>query len=353
MAGGAADLTWLLGPVDPAASGFTSDTAVLTAWSGRAHVTVTPRSACGNPHGAGLAVAIGLAGPGSVSPTVGGADGTYGATVDVTPCPVEAATQVTARVGAVDLPPLELAIACVAPSAEQTEVVLDRAALELCDDPALDQVAVVVTPRDAAGALMGAGNQVSLAMAGLTGGAVTDAGDGSYTASLSAADCEVSTPRPLTVRVNGVDLAPAGAELTVTCAPVDGGASGVSVAGGPGVADASTPLQVTVAAVNTCDRPARGRAVQLATTLGTLGAPAGTTDAAGTHRSSLTSSTAGAATLSATVDGVAVATAGVTFEAPPSGGGGGGCSSGGGAGLAALGLVALGLVRRMARRREG
>lgn len=351
LAGATLELTWLLGPADAAASAFTSDTPVLTAYSGRAHVTVVPRSACGNPLGAGQAVAMALGGPGSITATTDAGDGRYTATVDVTPCPATLATQVTARVGGVDLTPLDLAIACITPSAEQTGVTLSRDALALCDDPAKDAVEVVVTPRDAVGAAMGPGNQVSLAMEGMTGGAVTDVGDGTYAATISASGCAGAAVRPLTVRVNGVDLSPPGSALTVTCAPVDGAASGISVAGAPGVADGTTQVEVTVAAVNTCGDPARGRPVSLATSLGTLGAPSGTTDAAGTHFSWLASAQAGTASLTATVDGVPVVAASVTFNAPP-GGGGGGCSSGGAAGLPAL-AVLLGLARRVARRREG
>jgi MYXO-CTERM domain-containing protein len=54
----------------------------------------------------------------------------------------------------------------------------------------------------------------------------------------------------------------------------------------------------------------------------------------------------------ATVGGVAVTSATVSFAAPPSGGGGG-CSSGGAAGLPALVLLALGLLRRGARGPRG
>jgi Big-like domain-containing protein len=349
--GASLDLTWLLGPADAAASVFQSDAAVLTAYAGRAVVSITPRSACGNPVEPTGAVVVGLNGPGSVTPTSLVAAGRWAATVSIAPCPGTPTTQVTGRIGTLVLPPFDLAVTCLAPSSAETSLTLSRAAVVVCDDAAQDAVTVTVTPRDDTGAAMGPGHAVTLALPGFTGGPAADAGDGTYAATFTASGCAQPT-RTVEVTVNGVALAPAGAALEVTCAPVDGSASGISVAGGPGVANGTSQLEVTVAAVNTCGVPARGRAVQLATTLGTLGAPTGTTDAAGTHLSWLTSAQAGTASLTATVDGVPVSAGSVTFNAPP-GGGGGGCSSGGGAGLPALVLLGLATLRRAVRRREG
>ncbi|MBK9516665.1 MAG: hypothetical protein IPO09_04770 [Anaeromyxobacter sp.] len=344
-------LTWLLGPVDAAASIFVSDTAALTAFSGRANLTVMPRTACGNPAEPGPTVTIGLNGPGTITPTRVLGDGVYGATVAIQPCPATPATQVTARIGALDLTPIDLVVTCLAPSSAETTVAFDRAELVVCDNAAKDRVQVTVTPRDDAGVAMGPGHSVLLALPGFTGGPAADALDGTYTTTLTAAGCAAPTST-LEVTVNGVTLTPPGASIGVSCAPVDGAASGVSAAGTPGVADGTTQVEVTVAAVNTCGDPARGRAVALTTTLGTLGAPTGDTDAAGTHLSWLTATQAGTATVSATVGGVAVTPASVTFNAPP-GGGGGGCASGGGAGLPALVLVGLALLGGARRRRRG
>ena len=348
LTGSSLALGWTLGPADATASTFASDTATLVAWSGRAHLTVTPRSACGNPIGPGQTVVLGLLGPGSITPTVDAGNGSYTATVDVSPCPAQSTTQVTARVGVLDLPPHALAIACVVPSPDTTTVALSRTAVTLCDNPAKDQIDVTVTPKDAGGVAMGPGQSVSLAMTGLTGGSVTDAGDGTYSASFSTASCAAGS-RPLTVRVNGVDLAVPGAALDFTCAPVDPARSGVSVPSAPVMADGRSPAAVTVAALNTCGDPARTKAVTLSASMGQLAAASGDTDAAGAFETSLSAAQAGTATVSASVDGVALPAGHVTFATPPAPHSGGGCSTGGGAGLLALLGLALG-ARRGKRR---
>jgi MYXO-CTERM domain-containing protein len=151
-----------------------------------------------------------------------------------------------------------------------------------------------------------------------------------------------------------VDLSPPGAALTVTCAAVDPSASGISVPSAAGVADGTTPVHLTVAAVNTCGDPARGRPVAMATSLGTLGTPTGSTDAAGTHAFTLTSTQAGTASVTGTVGGTALLPASVTFNSPPpppKSGGGGGCATGGGGTVPALALLGLALFGRIRWRR--
>ena len=349
LTGASLDLTWLLGPTDAAASGFATDTTVLTAFSGRANLTVTPRSACGNPAEPGPTVVIALNGPGTITPTRDLGGGVFGATVAIQPCPATPSTQVTARIGALDLTPIDLAVTCLAPSSADTTVAFDRAELVVCDNAAKDAVQVTVTPRDDTGAAMGPGHQVVLALPGFTGSPAADALDGTYTTTLTAAGC-AEPSRTLAVTVNGVALTPPGAALPVRCAAVDPAASGISVAGAPALADGQAQVELTVAALNTCGDPARGRPVLVTTSLGTLGAPTGDTDVAGTHFTWLTAAQAGTATVGATVDGVALASASVLFNAPPAGGGGG-CTSAGSAGLPALALFGLALLGAVRRRR--
>ncbi|MFL5300050.1 MAG: Ig-like domain-containing protein, partial [Anaeromyxobacteraceae bacterium] len=339
------DLTWQLGPVDAAkssaAASFSIDHPTLVAWSGLGHVTLRPLSACGNPIGAGQPVTFGLAGPGTLTPTVDAGD-TYSTTLNVTPCPASGSTQVTARVGTVELTPLPVTVSCVAPDTALSTVSFSRQDVEMCNDKAKDQVTVTVTPRDIHGAPLGPGNTLALSMAGLSGGAAHDAGDGSYTATFSATTCGPAA-RAATVALDGVNLATV--PLTFSCSPVVAGSSGVTVTG-KAVADGVALLTVTVAATNGCGEPAPGRPVALASTLGTLASASGTTDAAGIFITTATASAPGQGTVSATVDGVALAPAALSFDPKPAKGG---CGTGGDGGLLAL----LGLAEAVRRRRRG
>jgi hypothetical protein len=346
VASASQNLTWTLGPVDAARTGsgggFAIDHPTLVAWSGRGHVTVKPLSACGNPIGAGQAVSFTLTGPGTLTPALDVGDGSYTTTLSVMPCPASGATQVDARVGSVDLLPLPVTVSCVAPDAARSTVSFTRTEVSMCDDLQRDQVTVTVTPRDSGNAPLGPGNTMVLGMAGLSGGAVQDVGDGSYAATFSSASCGAAA-HPMTISVDGVDIATA--PLAFTCSPVVAATSGVTAAGS-GIADGHTAVSVTVVASNDCGEPARHRPVKLATDIGTLLASAGTTDEAGSFTTALTSAAGGRATVSATVDGVALAPAQVTFGAPPRSGG---CGIGGEGGLAALAGLVAALVRRRRR----
>ena len=81
--------------------------------------------------------------------------------------------------------------------------------------------------------------------------------------------------------------------------------------------------------------------------MGALAATSGTTDAAGAFTTTITATAVGNGTISATVDGVALAPTSVTFDPkPPSGGG---CGTGLEGGIFAL----LGVIAAVARRRRG
>jgi uncharacterized protein (TIGR03382 family) len=217
----------------------------------------------------------------------------------------------------------------------------------MCDDTSRDEVTATVVPRDDTGAALGAANSASVAMDGLAGGAVQDKGDGSYVVTFTAATCGPAA-RQATVRVNGVDIVQADATVSFPCSPVDPNASGLSVAKPKGVADGHTGIDVTVAATNTCGEPAKHRSVLLAADLGTLSATSGDTDDAGSFTSALASTKSGPASITATVDGVAIGSAQVTFDEPKSGGGGCG-TTGTGSGAAVLALAAAALLARRRR----
>ncbi|MFL5262756.1 MAG: Ig-like domain-containing protein, partial [Anaeromyxobacteraceae bacterium] len=346
-------LRWRLGPTDAQASVVSADTPTLVAWSGKANIKVDPRSACGNRTGAGQAVVARLIGPGTLAAVTDVGDGTYTAPLTVSPCPAAATTEVAVRVGAIDLPLLTEALRCVVPALDRTGVAFSRTVVPMCDAAAKDQVAVRVTPRDAAGTPLGAGNAVSLAVEGLVGdGAMVDVGDGSYTTTFTVASCS-ATARTPTVKVNGVDLARADLALHFTCPSIDVAASGVAFSAQDAPADGVRSVEVTVAAVNACGEPARGRAVRLAVDLGVLASSEGTTDAAGAWMTTVSSKQAGTATATASVDGVVLPRATATFVAPAAPPQKGGCATGGSGGAAALaGLVTAALAARRRGRRS-
>jgi adhesin/invasin len=343
LAGAALALDFQLGPADVAASTVTSDASVLVAWSGHATVRVVPRSACGNAEGAGRPVVLSLDGPGTLSPTVDLGDGSYTATLTVAPCPTIASTRVLALVDGVALAPLDVRIACAQVSPENTDVTLSRHEVQVCDDPARDQVAFTVFPRDPAGAPLGPGNSVALSVEGLVGGSAVDQRDGSYTGTFTVDRCGPG-PRPVTVHVNGVDITRGDYALAFPCAPIDPSASGVTV--GRARAAVGDAVDVTVAATNACGKPARARTVTLAAELAVPVSASGITDSAGTFGTTLQSSRAGADRVSASVDGVALPTVALAWDAPRTGG----CATGGDA-VTALAAIAIWLVGVRCRNR--
>jgi hypothetical protein len=182
-------------------------------------------------------------------------------------------------------------------------------------------------------------------MPGAGGGEVKDGGDGSYTGAFSADRCGPAA-LPVVVRVNGVDVAPAGLSVAFPCAPLDVAASGVSVAAAH--ARAGDDVRVTVAATNACGEPARGRAVAIAEDLGAPVAPSGVTDAAGMFTTTIRARGAGADRVAATVDGIALPAVAITWDAPHAGG----CGSAGDGAAAAVDALALAAAIGALRRRR-
>ena len=121
---------------------------------------------------------------------------------------------------------------------------------------------------------------------------------------------------------------------------------GINVSG-TAVANGVASIAVIVVSINGCGMPAPGRPVILSSTVGALAATSGTTDAAGAFTTPSTATAAGNGTISATVDGVALAPTSVTFD--PKLASGGGCGTGLEGGIFAL----LGVIAAVARRRRG
>jgi titin len=171
-------------------------------------------------------------------------------------------------------------------------------------------VTATITPRDAAGAAMGAGLTVAVAVpaspapgaATATVTAATDRGDGTYTATLTGV--RAGTALSVTATVNGVALA-AAPTLAVTPGAPRAAASTLAVS-----ATALAPGQtatVTVAVADSVGNVVTGAApadVSLSASVGTLGAA---TCAGGTCTATYTATTSGTAAITATVGGAPAA----------------------------------------------
>ena len=164
---------------------------------------------------------------------------------------------------------------------------------------------VTVQLKDASGNdLTTGGDAVTLATTLGTLGAVTDNGDGTYTATLTSGT--TAGTATVTGTVNTVAItdnatvaftvgAASAATSTITAAPTSIAADGA----------ATSTITVQLKDANGNDLTAGGDAVTLATTLGTLGAVTDNTD--GTYTATLTSgTTAGTATVTGTVNTVAI-----------------------------------------------
>jgi adhesin/invasin len=148
---------------------------------------------------------------------------------------------------------------------------------------------------------------------------VTDHGDGTYTATLTSTEVGLAS---VFATLDGQAIAN-DATVSFSGPPVVGPASAAhsTIAAAPATvtADGTSSATITVQARDAADTPetAGGAAVALATTRGTLSAVRD--DGDGTYTATLTSSQAGVAVVTATLDGAGVTgSASVTFSAVPS-----------------------------------
>ncbi len=341
-------LTIITGPLDVAQSTLASSTPTLESLDGVAHLTLTPRDACGNPLGARLAgVLLHAASPGVLTPVIDQGDGTYTADLSATSCGGTGTTlAVTAQINNVVLDAqLSLAISCVPVAPEKSSVAVSTTTVVRCDDLSRDQVQITVVPRDAAGQPLGSDAAVTLDTSGaIVAGALTRVGD-AFAGTFTASTCGAA-PVPVRVLVNGVAISAADLGVTFTCPAIDPSQSALQinkVAIAPDGADSAT---VTVAGVTSCGEFARDRAVVLSSKLGTLHPPSGTTSVAGTFLSDLTSRKSGTDQISGTIDGVALAPVTIKYELTAARPGGGGCTSSGEPALLALAAGLLLVLRR-------
>ena len=181
---------------------------------------------------------------------------------------------------------------------------------------------ITVELRDASGTpLTSGGASVALSTTAGSLGAVTDNGDGTYTATLTSA----STPGSATVSgtVNGSSITDTATVTFTGPGPASGATSQITASPTSIPADGTSTSTITVELRDASGTPltSGGDNVQLSTSAGTLGAVNDNGD--GTYTTTLTSSsTGGSATVSGTVNGSAITdTAIVTFTGPgpPSG----------------------------------
>ena len=355
-------LRFTVGPFSAERSELTSDVSVLQAGAGVARLSVTPRDRCANLLGPEHQVVFSLEGPGVVGLVEYRGDGSYGATLAAPACTVPEGAPLVVHVavdGVALAAVLSLPVVCVPVSTARTEISVSRTKVLYCEDRSKDSVTVRVVPRDENGVLLGADASVALALPGMVGGAMSRDASGAFTGTVSVEACSPE-PRPLTVRVNGVELTRSENQLTFACAPVDPGQSRVVVEPSSLVADGVDRAQVSVYAVTACAEPARARVVSLQVSLGQLAVTTGTTDDTGTFTTWLSSSVAGTASIGAVVEGISLAPAELTFERPstaaPTGVlrvSGSGCQ---GAGAAPVGppawIAVLAVALLLARRRR-
>ena len=180
--------------------------------------------------------------------------------------------------------------------------------------------AITVRLKDAYGnSLTGSGGAVTLSTTGGTLSAVTDNGNGTYSATLTAPT--IVGGGTVSGTVNGTAITSTAA-LTFSTAPASGATSTISAASGSLAADGASTTAIAIRLKNVLgvNIAVGGDTVVLSTTRGTLSAVTDNGD--GTYSATLTApSSAGSGTVSGTVNGSAItSTAVVTFTAGPASG---------------------------------
>ena len=156
-------------------------------------------------------------------------------------------------------------------------------------------------------------------LAGSTVSTVTDNGDGSYTAQLTGT---TAGSESITVSVGGAALGVAAATVTLTAdaGNLDAAKSALAATPATIVADGAAASVITLSLKDRNDNPVSGQTVTFSSSLGGSSVGAVTDNGDGTYRAQLTGTSAGAATISASVNGTAfgVAAAAVTLTADAS-----------------------------------
>ena len=306
-----ATLTLVAGPPDLAASTIAvADNTLVADGASTSQVVITVTDGFGHAlPGQAVAVFVEPASLGALGTVTDNGDGTYSVTFT-------AGTQVgtatlSFTVGGQGPSPSTATLDVVAGAPSDARSTIEAAPTSLVADGAATSL-VTVRVNDAADNPLAGQTVVVSASAGSLLGAVSDNGDGTYTQSLQAPS--QAGDAAVGFSVNGV---PFSATVTVSFVAGDAsdGRSTLSADPSTVLADGASTATVTARVLDANDNPVAGRAVVIATDVGSLGATAETSP--GVYEATLTApTTTGAATLTFSVDGVPFsATATVAFVA--------------------------------------
>ncbi|MGG4145507.1 invasin domain 3-containing protein [Paenibacillus algorifonticola] len=278
--------------VEVADASLTADGASQTT------ISVKLKDAQGNVLSSGGAAVTIAATKGTVSPVTDNGDGTYSATLTA-PATIDSST-VSATVGG-QLIASTASVQFVAGAASTATSTVESADASLTADGA-SQTTISVKLKDAQGnALTSGGAAVTIASTRGTVGVVTDNGDGTYSALLTASS--TASTAIVSAKAGGLALAATASVSFVPGAP-SVLTSRIQVSDGSLTADGAsqTTIHVRLSDARENRLTTGGATVTIATTLGTVSAVTDNGD--GTYTATLTASnTLGQAIVSATVNG--------------------------------------------------
>ncbi|HEU5473721.1 MAG TPA: Ig-like domain-containing protein, partial [Actinophytocola sp.] len=309
-----ATVGFVAGPADPARSEITAAPTAITADSeSTSTITVRLRDAQGNDLTTGGATVVVAADLGAVSTVTDNNDGTYTATL--TSGTTAGLATLSFTVGG-SLGTDTATVDFVAGAPDATTSVITAVPVSITADEVATST-VTVQLRDAQGNNLSAGGAHVLLATDLgTVSAVTDNGDGTYTATLTSGT--TAGPATLSFTVNG-DPATATATVAFVAGPADVATSTITAVPTPITADGTSTSTVTVQLKDAQGNNLTSGGATVAIT-SDFGTTSGVTDNGdGTYTATLTSATAiGIATVSFTIDDLAgVHTATVEFVAGP------------------------------------
>ncbi|HEU5475634.1 MAG TPA: invasin domain 3-containing protein, partial [Actinophytocola sp.] len=299
------------GPADPGSSTISAAPGSIVADGvATSTVTVQLRDALGNPLTSSGGTVVISTDAGTISVTTDNGDGTY--TASLTSVALGTATLSYTLGGTPGAATATVAFVVGPPDATTSEITASTTTITA---DGTSTTTITLRAKDSQGNDVGTGGAaVALATTAGTLSAVTDNGDGTYTATLTAPTTAGSATVSFTL--NGT---PGANSVVITLEPgVASPATSRITADPTGIAaDGNATSTVTVRLIDAYGNqiPTGGPAVVIATDLGTIGATTDNGD--GTYTATLTSATtAGTATLSFTIAAVA-ATATATVEFQP------------------------------------
>lgn len=274
-----------------------SPTAIVADGASQSAVTVTVRDDEGNPVGTGGPAIEIRTSNGTIGETVDNGDGTYTAVLTSAATPGTATVSFTLD-GIEALATATVEFLAGTPDAASSLIVAAPATIAA---NGISTSTVTVTVRDAQGrVLTGGGADVAILSSATPISDDTDNGNGTYTATLTSPLTVGQTT--LTFTVGGV-LSPNTATVTFIAGPPAAATSTIEADPPTATADGvdSSTVTVTLRDANGNPVTSGGATVELSSTIGGFGSV--TDNGGGTYTGYLSSTTAGTATVSFTVDG--------------------------------------------------